>query len=267
MSRSHRRQATHQAEGLMGQWLAHHAGGELPGVVETPVPIDTLPERERDLADGLVADAAPDPRLVTMARAGAILEAFADGTLEPERPPAPDAVAAAAVVLDAFHEDHPDARPDREPEPEPQPAAGVPATLEFRAGQVRRRVLALLTLASLVATGGAVWLASQIRTGGAVGVAAGLALLTVGLWVVRARSTAALVTVADGRVEIYRGGTRTVFDLASRRTPVEVVGTPGQRGWQVVFPRRSLAPYVLDASMVDPDAFTRVVSYYRETAA
>ena len=259
----------------MGQWLAHHAGGELPGVVETPVPIDTLPERERDLADGLVADAAPDPRLVTMARAGAILEAFADGTLEPERPPAPDAVAAAAVVLDAFHEDHPDARPDarpderpdREPEPEPQPAADVPATLEFRAGQVRRRVLALLTLASLVATGGAVWLASQIRTGGAVGVAAGLALLTVGLWVVRARSTAALVTVADGRVEIYRGGTRTVFDLASRRTPVEVVGTPGQRDWQVVFPRRSLAPYVLDASMVDPDAFTRVVSYYRETAA
>ena len=34
-------------------------------------------------------------------------------------------------------------------------------------------------------------------------------------------------------------------------------------GWKVVFARRGHPPYVVDASMVDPVHFTRVLAHYR----
>ena len=61
---------------------------------------------------------------------------------------------------------------------------------------------------------------------------------------------------------IQQGG-RFIFDLASQYTRFEVHGEPGQRGWKVLFPRRGMAPFTVDASMVDPDDFMRVLRFFR----
>ena len=91
-------------------------------------------------------------------------------------------------------------------------------------------------------------------------------MLTLFVWAVRAGSAVATLTVRGGQLEILRGGSRHRFDLASHYTPIDIVGEPGRRGWKVLFHRRSMAPYVVDASMVDPVEFTRVVRHYRPTA-
>ena len=62
---------------------------------------------------------------------------------------------------------------------------------------------------------------------------------------------------------MLRQGGRFVFDLASVYTPVEVHGTPGRHGWKVVFLRRGMTPFVVDRTMVDPDDFMRVLSFFR----
>ena len=53
------------------------------------------------------------------------------------------------------------------------------------------------------------------------------------------------------------------FALALPMTPAEIVGVPGQRGWEVRFKRRSLPPVVVTASMVDPEAFSRELRRWR----
>jgi hypothetical protein len=80
---------------------------------------------------------------------------------------------------------------------------------------------------------------------------------------VRAGAPTTRLSVKSGQLEILGGGGRYVFDLASHYTPIEVVGKPGARGWKVLFLRRSMTPYVVDASMVDPEHFMRVLREYR----
>ena len=63
------------------------------------------------------------------------------------------------------------------------------------------------------------------------------------------------VWIEDAAVHIDDRGSRRTFDLGSPHTAIEVHGTPGQRGWEVHFVRRSLPPYVLDATMVDGEEF------------
>jgi hypothetical protein len=58
-------------------------------------------------------------------------------------------------------------------------------------------------------------------------------------------------------------GHRFVFDLASQYTMVEVQGHPGKRGWKVHFPRRGMGVFTVNASMVDPDDFMRVLRFFR----
>ena len=89
---------------------------------------------------------------------------------------------------------------------------------------------------------------------------AGLLLLTTGVaWRAWSRRPVATVTVSGTRLEITQGGGRHVFDLADTRSPVDVIGVPGDRSWRVLFYRRGRTPYVLDASMVDPAEFMRVL--------
>ena len=70
----------------------------------------------------------------------------------------------------------------------------------------------------------------------------------------------------QGQLEVVQQGGRFVFDLASPYTQVEVHGEPGKRGWKVLFLRRGMAPFVVDASMVDPDDFMRVLRFFRPAA-
>lgn len=61
------------------------------------------------------------------------------------------------------------------------------------------------------------------------------------------------VDVTRGMVYVTQGESSHRFDVRSSATAVEMVGQPGETGWQLRFPRRGgLEPFVIDASMVDP---------------
>lgn len=138
-----------------------------------------------------------------------------------------------------------------------------PYEIAFRPRTGARTLAGVLLLAGLAATAYAGWRAYQERTDVAVGIAATLAVATGIVWAVRAGSSVTRLSLRGSRLEVVRHGTRLVFDLADPQTAVEVVGTPGRRGWKVVFPRRTMDPVVLDASMVDPHELTRAIAFHR----
>ncbi|HEU4811218.1 MAG TPA: hypothetical protein VFT00_03675 [Nocardioides sp.] len=131
--------------------------------------------------------------------------------------------------------------------------------------RAHRLVEAMLVLAG-AATAVASYVAYDSRSAMSIVVAATMALLTAVLWSATASSAVATLTVRDGRLDIMRAGSRHSFDLASQYTPIDVVGEPGSRDWKVLFHRRGMTPYVVDASMVDPVEFTRVVREFRPEA-
>lgn len=65
------------------------------------------------------------------------------------------------------------------------------------------------------------------------------------------------VSITRGIVYVDRGDSSYRFDIRNGRTAVEMLGRPGDSGWQVRFARRHMEPFVIDASMVDPHEFTR----------
>ena len=95
-----------------------------------------------------------------------------------------------------------------------------------------------------------------------VGVTGVLLVVMLGLWGLRASSPVAHLAVRSGQLEVTQGGRRFVFDLSAGYTPIEVVGSPGDRDWRVRFLRRNEDPFVVDASMVDPHEFMDVLRRY-----
>lgn len=152
------------------------------------------------------------------------------------------------------------AAPARASEPT-RPA--VPNEVVFRPRRMARALVALILLVFVAASAVACWWAYRDRTLVPVGIATTVLIATGIVWATRAGSTVAHMSVRGGRLEITKDGTRTVFDLASQYTDVQVHGSPGKRGWRVMFGRRGLPPYVIDASMVSPAEFMRVLDYYR----
>lgn len=71
------------------------------------------------------------------------------------------------------------------------------------------------------------------------------------------------VSVVRGMVYVQQGESSHRFDLRKPETAVDMVGRPGDSGWAVHFGRRGMDPFVIDASMVDPDHFTRQLREYR----
>lgn len=71
------------------------------------------------------------------------------------------------------------------------------------------------------------------------------------------------VSVSRGMVYVDSSSTSYRFDLRSSTTQVEMVGVPGEPGWQVRFLRRHLDPFTIDASMVDPIQFVRQLREWR----
>ncbi len=112
-------------------------------------------------------------------------------------------------------------------------------------------------LAGVAASGYLAWQAWQVRTEERLGLA-GIALLsTAVVWAVWAGSSPPRLSVRGGQLEIRRSGGRQVFDLANRYTDIELLGTPGRRGWRVLIHRRGMSPVEIDSSMVDPVASPR----------
>jgi hypothetical protein len=71
------------------------------------------------------------------------------------------------------------------------------------------------------------------------------------------------VSVGRGIVYIDSSSTKYRFDLRSTTTKVEMVGRPGDAGWQVRFLRGQLDPFTVDATMVDPHEFVRQLREWR----
>ena len=174
-------------------------------------------------------------------------------------------------VFERWHAHHEMVSAVSEPEA-PPPAVASPADTcpdsdpvveELRPRARGRRVAGVLTLLALAATAAAAYRTWPHPTAHTLGVTGVLALLTAVLAMLRSGAPVTRVSVRAGRLDIVRGESRYCFDLTDDQTRIDVVGNPGERRWRVLFHRRSLAPYVVDAGMVDPVEFTRILQHHR----
>jgi hypothetical protein len=126
-----------------------------------------------------------------------------------------------------------------------------------------RRVTGFLLVAMLVVT----VLAAAVAYGDPRPVTVGVVLFLVAALLAtrwfRSRHRTVTVTATGSRVEIVRNGGLHVFDLSHRDAPIDVIGRPDDRTWRVLFHRRGMGPYVVDASMVDPAEFMRLLHAHR----
>lgn len=121
----------------------------------------------------------------------------------------------------------------------------------------------MLLLVGLAATGLAAWRAYDSRVETDIGLAAILALATGVVWAVRAGTVPTRVSLHGGRLEVRTQAGRFLFELTNEHTRVEMVGTPGRRGWRILVHRRGLAPFEITPAMVDPHELTEALRYYR----
>ena len=139
-------------------------------------------------------------------------------------------------------------------------------SVEFKPRGTGRRLVGLLTLGSLAVTAYLGWQAYQERTTVAFGVAATVAVLTIVLWAAWAGSPVSHLHVYGGILEVQRAGKTERFDLTSTYTVIRTQGKPRSSRWKVLIERPANAPFVIDRTMVDPKAFTRVLEAYHHVA-
>ncbi len=126
-----------------------------------------------------------------------------------------------------------------------------------------RRLLALFltaTLAGTVALGYAAVLDPTTATVGLAASCAGLLLVT---WGVFASTAPVRVSIDDGVLEVVDRHGRHRFDLTTTHTPIEMVGRPGQRGWEVRLGRGAEPPLVLTARSVRPEQLVEMLRGWR----
>jgi len=141
----------------------------------------------------------------------------------------------------------------------PEPIDPIDLSIEPRARSIAGFVLFAASVLTVLQAAVAYADPGLVTTGLAFVLAGGAA----GAWRAWVRRPVTTVLATGSRLEIHRAGGRHVFDLADIRSPVDVIGVPGERSWRVLFYRRGMAPYVLDATMVDPGAFLRVLHSQR----
>jgi hypothetical protein len=168
----------------------------------------------------------------------------------------PDVVPEATPPRAAPARSAPPARPSR-------PAVGLSTNVEFTPRTRARGLLGWLLFVSALGLVGAAFIAAGEPTTLSVGISGTLLVLVLLLWAIRAASPVAHLKVRAGQLEVVRGGERFVLDLGAAYTPIEVIGTPGERRWKVLFMRPGMEPFVVDASMVDPREFMDVLRRYR----
>jgi hypothetical protein len=144
-----------------------------------------------------------------------------------------------------------------------QVASEMPGVYRFKAKKTSRRLLTIALLIGLVISAYFVKAAIDTKDTASMGLAAIVLLATAMVWAIRAGAAPTRLEVHQGQLEVVRQGDRYVFDLQSNYTHIEVRGRPGRHGWKVLFPRRGMAPFAVDATMVDPDDFMRVLRFFR----
>jgi hypothetical protein len=138
-------------------------------------------------------------------------------------------------------------------------------SVEFRPRKGGRRMMSLLLLAGLIATGYAGWLAYEDRSTISYGITATLAALTIVFWASWATTTVSHLHVHGGVLEAQRAGQTERFDLTSHYTVIRIQGSPRSSRWKVLIDRPAKTPFVIDRTMVDPKHFMRVLEAYHHT--
>ena len=147
--------------------------------------------------------------------------------------------------------------------PAAEPPTGASTDVEFRPRTKAREVVGRLLVACLCGLAVAAYAAFEAPDTLTVGLAAVLLVLTLTLWAIRTSSPVTHLAVRSGQLEVTRAGNRFLYDLSGGFSPIEVVGTPGDRGWRVLFHRRGMDPFVVDSSIVDPHTFMDTLRRYR----
>ena len=135
-------------------------------------------------------------------------------------------------------------------------------SVEFKPRGTGRRVVGFLTLLAIGASAYAGLAAYEERTTVAYGIAATSLGLTFVLWAAWAASPVSHLHVHGGILEIQRAGRSERFDLTSHYTIIRTEGKPRSNRWRVLIERPANTPFVIDRTMVDPRAFTKVLEAY-----
>ena len=215
----------------------------------------------RAMAERSAAEARAQELAASLEEARAALLEQTKATLAAEQAraaaPAPAAAASAAPVPQAA------ARPAPKPaEPKIQPE-GVPELVEFRSPSSSAVITVVLGIGALVAAGVAVYEAYLDRLTTPPGIAASAVTLLLVIVVGRAKGSAGQVWLEHGVLHIDEGDSHRRFDLTTSNTKVEMVGRPGDRRWKVLFLRKGMAPYEVNARLVDPGAFVEALLPWR----
>lgn len=143
------------------------------------------------------------------------------------------------------------------------PPTGVSTEVRFPPKRGPRQLMGAVVLLVLVATALAAYVAYDDPNTFTIGAAATTGVLLLVVWAIRTGTPITYMTVKGGQLEVKQGGLHLKFDLTSHYAPIQVQGTPGRRGWRVLFGRGTMRPFVVDSSMVDPRTFTEVLESYR----
>ena len=153
--------------------------------------------------------------------------------------------------------------------PAPRPAEskiqpdGVPELVEFRSPSSSAVITVLLGLGALVAAGVAVYEAYLDQLTSTPGIVAGSITLLLVIVVGRSKGSAGQVWLEQGVLHVDEGDSHRRFDLTTANTKVEMVGQPGERRWKVLFLRKGMAPYEINARLVDPEPFVDAIRPWR----
>lgn len=217
-----------------------------------------------------------DARVIGSPRGGTALADRTDRAVVADVPTTPadpiDERDIGRSILDALEASSPGTSRTREPAPTAsrtdeghrpaprQPSPGQTGTnADFPARAGARRVMTLILLACVAATGVTAYLAGTERTPATIGIAAILGFLTLVVWAVYASSTTTRLSVRRGQLHVRRGGTTELVDIGNPYTPLAMVGEPGERRWTVLVERPGQPLLVITRSMVDPALFTEVL--------
>ncbi len=107
------------------------------------------------------------------------------------------------------------------------PEEGLSTDVHFAPRLGSRRIVGLLLIVCLVATGGAGYVAYDEPRTFSVGIAGTLLFVTLVLYAVRAGSSPTRLTIHAGQLEVVRGSKREIFDLTSRYTRWRWWDAPG----------------------------------------
>lgn len=126
------------------------------------------------------------------------------------------------------------------------------------------RVLSLILAATAVVAGMVALLALvNGNLDSPFGFAMIVATLALAYAAARTRVPSVEVSVSRGVVYVVKGETSYRFDVRQEGTRVDMVGQPGDSYWQVQFHRKGMDDLVVDADMVDPHEFVRLLREHR----